>query len=58
VSGVLEVHEQVPDGLGDPGTGGVRSGADYPYTPAGVVDDGENVLTLTGQRDRLDEIHR
>ncbi|WP_207312380.1 hypothetical protein [Lentzea alba] len=46
MSGVLEVHEQVPDGLGDPCMGGVRSGAGYPYTPAGVVDDGENVLSL------------
>ncbi len=58
VSGVLEVHEQVADGLGDPGMGGVRGRADYPYTATGVVDDGENVLALAGQRDRLDEVHR
>ncbi len=41
-----------------PCVGGVCGGADYPYTPAGVVDGSENVLALTGQRDRFDEVHR
>ncbi|MCX2950166.1 hypothetical protein [Lentzea sp. NEAU-D7] len=41
----------------NPGMGGVRGRADYPCTATGVVDDGENVLALAGQRDRLDEIH-
>lgn len=57
-SGVLEVHEQVSDRLGDPDMDGVRGRADYPYTATGVVDDGENVLALAGQRDHLDEVHR
>jgi hypothetical protein len=30
----------------------------YPYTPTGVVDGGENVLALPGQRDRFNKVHR
>jgi hypothetical protein len=51
VSGVFEVHEQVTDSLGQPGMSGVRGGAKYAYPPAGMVDDGENVLALTSQSD-------
>ncbi|WP_156213277.1 hypothetical protein [Lentzea aerocolonigenes] len=41
VSDVLEIHEQVADGLTDPYVGGVCGGAEYPNTSAGVVDGGE-----------------
>jgi hypothetical protein len=58
VSGVLEVHEQVAESLGHPGMSGVRGGAKYSHPPADMVDDGENVLALPRQRDRLDEVHR
>jgi hypothetical protein len=37
VSSILEVHEQVADGLGDPGMSGVRGDAEYVHTSAGVV---------------------
>ncbi len=33
-------------------------GAEDAYPPAAVVDGGESVLALTGQRDGLDEVHR
>src|SRR6202000_3167727 len=58
VSAVLQVHDQVADGLPYPSVGGVRGGAENPYAPAGVVDGGEDVLELPGQSDGLDEVHR
>jgi hypothetical protein len=33
-------------------------GAEYTYTPVGMVDGGENVLALACQRDSFDEVHR
>jgi hypothetical protein len=38
--------------------GGVCGGAEDAHTPAGMVDGGENVLPLAGERDRVDEAHR
>jgi hypothetical protein len=43
VSGVLQVHEQVADGLRNPGMCGVRGGAENADAPASVVDGGEDV---------------
>lgn len=36
---------------------GVCGGTECAYTFVGVVDGGEDVLTLPGQRDNLDEAH-
>lgn len=46
VSGVLEVHEQVADGLRHPGMVGVRGGAEDVDAPACVVDGSQGVLAL------------
>ena len=58
VSGVLQVHEQVADGLRDPGMCGVRGGAGNADAPAGVVDGGEDVLALSGEGGGPGEVHR
>lgn len=58
LSGIFEVHDQVLDCLGDPGVGGMRGGAEYTDASVGVVDGGEGVLTLPGEGDGLDEVHR
>ncbi|WP_165845580.1 hypothetical protein [Streptacidiphilus pinicola] len=48
LAGVLEIHQEVPRWLGDPGMGRMGDGAEDPDPAAGVVDDGEDVLTLPG----------
>ncbi|GAB3002981.1 hypothetical protein GCM10027184_69800 [Saccharothrix stipae] len=40
---IVEVHDEVPGGLGDPGCGRVRSGAEDPDPAAGVLDHREHV---------------
>jgi hypothetical protein len=55
-SGVLQVHDQIPGSLGNPVRGGVRGGAEDPDAPGGMLDDREDVLALTGQGDRLNEV--
>jgi len=42
-AGVVQVHREVAGGLGDPGGGGVRGGAQDPDTTGGVLDDREDV---------------
>ncbi|MEV1023021.1 hypothetical protein [Streptomyces sp. NPDC050264] len=56
--GIFEVHDQVLDCLGDPGMGGVGGGPEHTDASVGVVDGGEDVLTLPGEGDGLDEVHR
>jgi hypothetical protein len=55
---VLQVHDQVAGGLGDPGCGGVGGGAQDPDPSAGVLDHREDVHPGPGQRHRLDEVGR
>lgn len=53
---VSGVRGQVGGGLADPGRGGVCGGAEDPDAAGGVFDDGEDVLTLPGQGDGLNEV--
>src|SRR6266545_3367773 len=55
---VLQVHDQVAGDLGDPGGGRVRGGAQDPYPPGGVLDDGQDVHPCAGQGHRLEEVSR
>ncbi|WP_297539741.1 hypothetical protein, partial [Amycolatopsis sp.] len=56
-SGVVQVHGQVLDCLGDPGRGWMCGGAQDAYAAGGVFDGGEDVVALPGQGDGLDEVH-
>src|SRR2546429_1893085 len=47
--GVLQVHGEVADRLGDPGGGRVRGRAHDPYASGGVLDDGEDVHSRAGE---------
>jgi hypothetical protein len=53
---ILQIHHQVPDRLGDPGSGRVRGGAEHADTPTGMLDDRKDVLALPAESDGLDEI--
>ncbi|MFB4284967.1 hypothetical protein ACBJ59_57550 [Nonomuraea sp. MTCD27] len=53
---VFQVHHEVPDRLDHPVGGRVSGGAQYANAPAGVLDDGQDVLALPVQGDGLDEI--
>ncbi|MCT9113809.1 hypothetical protein ACFWD7_38015 [Streptomyces mirabilis] len=55
-SGVLHVHDQILDRLGDPGGGRVGGGAEDSDEAGGVLDGGEDVLALPGAPDGLDEV--
>ena len=55
-AGVLQVHDQVPGGLGHPGGGRVRGGAEDADPAGGVLDDGEDVHPGAGQRDGFEEV--
>jgi hypothetical protein len=46
--GVLEIHDQVSRGLGDPGCTGMWSCAQNPDPAAGVLDDRQHVQTGSG----------
>jgi len=46
---LVQVHREVPSGLGYPGRGRMRGGAEDTDPAGGVFDDGEDVLTLPGQ---------
>jgi hypothetical protein len=55
-SGVVQVHGQVADGLGDPGGGRMRGGAEDVDAARGVFDDRQDVHANSGQRHRLEEV--
>ena len=55
-SGVLEVHDEVPRGLGDPGGSGMRGCAEDPDPPGGVLDDRQYGQARAGQGDGLEEV--
>jgi hypothetical protein len=42
--GVLQIHNEVPGGLDDPGCGGVRGCSQDPDATGGVFDDGQDEL--------------
>ena len=54
--GVLQVHGQVPGHLGGPGRGGVGGGAEDADVAGGVLDDGENVESRSGQGAGFEEV--
>jgi hypothetical protein len=56
--GGAQIHDQVADRLDDPRVRRVGGSAQHSDLSVGVVDRGENVLTLSGQGDGLDEVHR
>jgi hypothetical protein len=47
-AGVLEIHDEVLRGLGDPGCSGVRGCAQDPDPPGGVLDDRQHVQAGSG----------
>ncbi|MET7336347.1 hypothetical protein [Nonomuraea sp. NPDC005650] len=53
---ILQVHHEIPDRLGGSVGGGVSGGSQHANAPAGVLEDGQDVLTLPVQGDGLDEI--
>ncbi|MFI6739194.1 hypothetical protein ACIBI9_40265 [Nonomuraea sp. NPDC050451] len=53
---ILQVHHEIPDPLDHPAGARVSGGAEHANAPAGVLDDGQDVLTLPVQGDGLDEI--
>jgi hypothetical protein len=53
---ILEVHHKIPDRLDHPAGGRVSGGAPHAYAPAGVLDDGQDVLTPPVQGDGFNEI--
>ncbi|WP_250573985.1 hypothetical protein [Nonomuraea sediminis] len=53
---VSQIHHDILDHLDDPGSGRVRGGAQHANAPGGMLDDGENVLTLAVQGDGFDDI--
>jgi hypothetical protein len=55
-AGVVEVHGEVAGGLGDPGRGGVRGGAEDPDATGGVFDHSEDVQACPGQGHGLKEV--
>ncbi|MFI7233144.1 hypothetical protein ACIBO5_59050 [Nonomuraea angiospora] len=55
-TGVLQIHYQVPDGLGDPTRGRMGRGAEDADASGGVLDDGQDVLTPPVKGDGLDEV--
>jgi hypothetical protein len=55
-AGVLQVHREVTHGLGDSGSGRVRSGAQDPYPSGGVLDHREDVHPGPGQGRRFEEV--
>jgi hypothetical protein len=57
-AGVFEVHGEIACGLGDPGGGRVRCGAEDADAAGGVLDDRQNVHAGTGQRDGFEEVNR
>jgi hypothetical protein len=48
-AGVIQVHDEVPGGLGDPGRGGVRGCAEDPDAAGGVLDDGQDEQAVQGR---------
>jgi hypothetical protein len=54
--GVLQIHHQVLDGLNDPGRSRTSGSAEHADAPAGVLDDGQDVLALAIESDGLDEV--
>lgn len=54
-AGVLEIHDQVPGGLGHPGGGRVRGDAEDPDPAGGVLDHGQHVQVGAGQRHGFEE---
>ena len=57
-SGFFQVHDQVPCCLSDPGGGGMGRDAQHAHSPGGMLDNGQDVLPLPGQCDRLDKVTR
>ena len=53
---ILQVHDEVPRGLGDPGGSGMRGCAQDPDPPGGVLDDRQHVQAGAGQGDGLEEV--
>ena len=47
-AGVVEIHEQVADLLGEPGAGGVGGDAEDVYAAGGVLDDEERIQPVQG----------
>jgi hypothetical protein len=57
-AGVLQVHGEVTHGLGNPRGGRVRGGAQDPYPPGGMLDDGQDLHPGTGQGHGFEEVSR
>jgi hypothetical protein len=57
-SGVVEVHDQVPGGLGHPRPDRVGGGAEDAYSAGGGFDDGQDVEAGAGQRRRFEDMPR
>nr|WP_232320187.1 hypothetical protein [Herbidospora daliensis] len=57
-AGVIQIHHQVLDRLGDSIRGRVCGGAEEADASGGVVDDGQDVLTPPVEGDGLDEVTR
>jgi hypothetical protein len=55
-SRVVEVHDEVPGGLGHPACGRMLRGTEDPDPAGGVFDDGQDVETGAGQGGRLEEV--
>jgi hypothetical protein len=53
---LVQVHHEIPGDLAHPGSCRVRGGAEDTDPAGGVLDHGQDVLTLPGQGDRLDEV--
>jgi hypothetical protein len=56
--GVLQVHGEVADGVGDPCRAGVGGGAQDPNAAGGVIDHGQRMPALAGQRHHFEAMPR
>jgi hypothetical protein len=54
--GLIQVHDEIPRGLGEPGRGGMCGGGEGRDAAGGVFNGGEDVLALPPQGDGLDEV--
>jgi hypothetical protein len=55
-AGVFDIHDQVAGGLRHPGCGRRRGSAEDAYAAGGVLDDGQDVQSDSGERDGFEEV--